>query len=183
MAYPASRKEGPFDAILLLMRSSGKPARREMSQHSWNHPGCSVLMEKEQAASHYAHGPKEAPGLGRNVRRHPVLELPPIDFSSCRGGGPQSWEEEEGLVLQSGKSVPLLSFCIRVETLGTFGEEALQLVNELGGRHLNTTGDAREKMWLIQRISVAIQWGNVARVLAATPLTSKTVDAISPFNH
>jgi hypothetical protein len=38
-------------------------------------------------------------------------------------------------------------FCyFAVETLGTFGEGALQLpVNELGGRLRITTGDARER--------------------------------------
>jgi hypothetical protein len=43
-------------------------------------------------------------------------------------------------------------FCpFAVETLGSFGEEALQLVKELKGRLRSTTGDAREKAWLIQR--------------------------------
>jgi hypothetical protein len=75
-------------------------------------------------------------------------------------------------------------FCpFAVETLGTFGEEALQLVNELGGRLRNATGDAREKTWLIQRISVAIQRGNAASVLATIPPTSKTIDDIFAFNH
>ncbi len=75
-------------------------------------------------------------------------------------------------------------FCpFTVETLGTFGEEALQLVNEVGSRLRNTTGDAREKIWLIQRISIAIQRGNAACVIYTTPLTSKTIDGISPFNH
>jgi hypothetical protein len=68
-------------------------------------------------------------------------------------------------------------FCpFAVETLGTFGEEALQLVSELGGRLRSTTGDAREKTWLIQRISVAIQRGNAASVLATIPLSFKTID-------
>jgi hypothetical protein len=68
-------------------------------------------------------------------------------------------------------------FCpFAVETLGTFGDEALQLVSELGGRLRNTTGDAREKTWLIQRISVAIQRGNAASVLATISPTSRTID-------
>ncbi len=68
-------------------------------------------------------------------------------------------------------------FChFAVETLGNFGKEALQLVSELEGRLRSTTGDAREKTWLIQRISVAIQRGNAASVLATIPLTSKTID-------
>jgi hypothetical protein len=68
-------------------------------------------------------------------------------------------------------------FCpFAIETLGTFGEEALQQVNELRGRLRNTFGDAREKTWLIQRISVAIQRGNAASVLATIPPTSRAID-------
>jgi hypothetical protein len=68
-------------------------------------------------------------------------------------------------------------FCpFAVETLGTFGEEALELVSELGRRLRNTTGDPREKTWLIQRISVAIQRGNAASVLATIPPTSRAID-------
>jgi hypothetical protein len=65
-------------------------------------------------------------------------------------------------------------FCpFAVETLGSFGEEALQLVRELGGRLRATTGDSRETSWLFQRISVAIQRGNSASILATIPSTSK----------
>ncbi len=66
-----------------------------------------------------------------------------------------------------------------VETLRTFGEEALQLVSELGGRLRSTTGDARKKTWLIQRISIAIQRGNAGSVLAPIPLTSKNIDDLN----
>jgi hypothetical protein len=74
-------------------------------------------------------------------------------------------------------------FCpFAVETLDTFGKEALQLVSELGGRRSgSTTGDAQEKTWLIQRISVAIQRGNAASVLATIPLSFKTIDDFNSF--
>jgi hypothetical protein len=46
-------------------------------------------------------------------------------------------------------------FCpFAVETLGTFGEEALQLASELEGRLRSTTGDAREKTWLIRKHAI-----------------------------
>jgi hypothetical protein len=68
-------------------------------------------------------------------------------------------------------------FCpFAVETLGSFGEEALQLVRELGGLLRSTTGNAREKTWLIQRISVASQRGNSASVLGTIPPTYRTID-------
>ncbi len=94
-----------------------------------------------------------------------------IDISHSWGGGRQS-REEEGL--QFAKPIHILSFCGRDPR--TFGEEALQLVSELGGRLRSTTGDAREKTWHIQRISVAIQRGNAASVLATIPLSFKTID-------
>jgi hypothetical protein len=65
-------------------------------------------------------------------------------------------------------------FCpFAVETLGSFGEEALELVRELGDRLCATTGDPRKTAWLFQRISVAIQRGNSASTLATIPSTSK----------
>jgi hypothetical protein len=59
------------------------------------------------------------------------------------------------------------TFCpFAVETLGTFGEEALKLTHDLGRRLRIFTGDSRETSWLIQRISLAIQRGNSASVLS-----------------
>ena len=53
-------------------------------------------------------------------------------------------------------------FCpFAVETLGTFGEEALSLVHELGKRIRDITGEPRSRLFLTQRISIAIQRGNL----------------------
>jgi hypothetical protein len=67
--------------------------------------------------------------------------------------------------------VPMMfQFCpFAVETLGTFGESALRLVNELGKRLYLCTGEKRSRTFLIQRISIAIQRGNAASVLATIP--------------
>jgi hypothetical protein len=65
-----------------------------------------------------------------------------------------------------------------VETLGSFGDDAMQLVRELGARLRQSSGDAREKTWLTQRISVAIQRGNAASILATMPPTAKNFDNI-----
>jgi hypothetical protein len=62
------------------------------------------------------------------------------------------------------------SFCpFAVETMGTFGEEALKLVRDLGARLRASSGDSRETSWLIQRISLAIQRGNAACILSTIP--------------
>ncbi len=60
-----------------------------------------------------------------------------------------------------------------VETLGSFGDDALKLVHDLGGRLRSVSGDGRETSWLIQRVSLAIQRGNAASVLATIPRTSE----------
>lgn len=65
-------------------------------------------------------------------------------------------------------------FCaFAVETLGTFGEEAIELVNELGRRLRAATGEIRSRLYLTQRISIAIQRGNSASVLATLPPSAK----------
>ncbi len=66
-----------------------------------------------------------------------------------------------------------------METLGTFGEAALNLVRELGKRIRDTTGEARSRLFLTQRISIAIQRGNAIGILASLPPTSaKTLNEI-----
>jgi len=60
-----------------------------------------------------------------------------------------------------------------VETLGPFGTEALALVKDLGRRIRMATGEPRSESFLLQRISLAIQRGNAACVLATIPQYSK----------
>jgi len=51
---------------------------------------------------------------------------------------------------------------IAIETLGTINADGLCLLNTLGGRCISATGDTRERMFLFQRLSMAVQRGNVA---------------------
>jgi hypothetical protein len=105
----------------------------------------------------------------------PFISPTSLQLLVLPGGGRQSRAEEEEYMYSNLPNQYL--FCpFAVETLGTFGEEALQLVSELGRRLPNTTGHPREKTWLIQRISVAIQRGNAASVLATIPPTSRSID-------
>jgi hypothetical protein len=60
-----------------------------------------------------------------------------------------------------------------VETLGPFGDEALDLVKDLGRRIYEKTGEIRSKSYLIQRISIAIQRGNSISVFSTIPTSSK----------
>ena len=65
-------------------------------------------------------------------------------------------------------------FCaFAVETLGSFGVEAQKLVRELGFRLRSITGETRSTSFLTQRISLAIQRGNAASILATIPPSAK----------
>jgi len=58
---------------------------------------------------------------------------------------------------------------IAVETLCTWGEEALSLVAELGRRISFLSGDLRSAAFLRRRIYIAIQRGNAASILGTIP--------------
>ena len=54
---------------------------------------------------------------------------------------------------------------VAVETSGVFGTEALEFVKDLGHRLQQSTGESKAGLYLLQRLSVAIQRGNAAAVL------------------
>lgn len=60
---------------------------------------------------------------------------------------------------------------IAVETLGPWNPEGLAFIRELGRRTSQVTGDQRETAYLLQRISVAVQLGNVASIIGSLPNT------------
>jgi hypothetical protein len=49
-----------------------------------------------------------------------------------------------------------------METLGAINAGGLELLITLGGRCIAATGDPRERMFLFQRLSLAVQRGNIA---------------------
>jgi len=58
---------------------------------------------------------------------------------------------------------------IAVETSGVWASEGLRLVREIGRRIFTVTGEVRAAQFLTQRMSIAIQRGNVAAVLGTLP--------------
>ena len=54
---------------------------------------------------------------------------------------------------------------IAIETLGAFGDSATNFILELGRRLKTVSNDTRAQMFLLQRLSVAVQRGNAACVL------------------
>jgi len=59
-----------------------------------------------------------------------------------------------------------------VETMGNFSASALKFTNELGKFLILATDDKRAKSFFIQRISICIQRGNSASILATLPSSS-----------
>ncbi len=54
---------------------------------------------------------------------------------------------------------------VAIETSGAFGPRTREFLTELGQRVRQVTGEVRSRTYLLQRLSVAIQRGNVASVL------------------
>ena len=61
----------------------------------------------------------------------------------------------------------LFFFPVAVETLGPLCASGAEFVTELGRRVASNSGDPRETSFLFQRISITIQRGNAAAVLAS----------------
>ncbi|XP_021962574.1 uncharacterized protein LOC110858198 [Folsomia candida] len=58
---------------------------------------------------------------------------------------------------------------VAVETTGVWGKEGLSLIKEIGTRITALTDEKRATNFLIQRISIAVQRGNVAAILGSLP--------------
>jgi hypothetical protein len=61
---------------------------------------------------------------------------------------------------------------VAIETSGVWGEQALELVTELGRRIAAVTFEPRSTAFLRQRISVAVQRGNAGCILGTFRITS-----------
>jgi len=68
------------------------------------------------------------------------------------------------------------------ETAGTWHYQAIELVEEIGKRTTNITGDPKETAYLFQQLSVALQWGNAVFFkvpsLPASPLQSVVFSSV-----
>jgi len=64
-----------------------------------------------------------------------------------------------------------LFFPVAIETAGTWNQMAVELVQEIGRRITLVTEDSREIVFLFQRLSIAIQWGNAVSFLSTFTAT------------
>ncbi len=67
---------------------------------------------------------------------------------------------------------------VAIETMGPWGNEARKLIDQIGKMLKDTTGEAKSKLYLIQRISIANQRGNAASVLGTIPKDLEKFDEI-----
>ena len=58
---------------------------------------------------------------------------------------------------------------VAIETSGVWGQQALNLIKEIGRRIFDITHEPRSTMFLRQRISVAVQRGNAGCILGTLP--------------
>ena len=69
-------------------------------------------------------------------------------------------------------------FCpLAFETFGTWGEQAKELITDIGKRIADQTGERRSVEFLRQKISIEIQRGNAASVFGTLP-SSRGLDQI-----
>lgn len=72
-------------------------------------------------------------------------------------------------------------FCfvpIAIETMGSWGTDGRKLVENIGNKLMEATGETRSKSFLYQRISIAIQRGNSAAILGTIPESFEKFDAV-----
>ena len=69
-----------------------------------------------------------------------------------------------------------LFYPVSIETSGAFGEETAHFIREIGRRLQDKTNDPQAYQHLLQRLSVAVQRGNVLAVLGSIDSNDTYVD-------
>ena len=54
---------------------------------------------------------------------------------------------------------------LSIETMGAIGPKSLSLLKDVGRRIASETGEPHSTDFLLQQLSLAVQWGNCASVL------------------
>lgn len=72
---------------------------------------------------------------------------------------------------------------IAIETMGSWGEDGRKLIDEIGKKLNQATGEPRSKSFFIQRISIANQRGNAASILGTMPQDINKLDEIYYIVH
>ena len=83
-----------------------------------------------------------------------------VKTAALKAGAPSEVAENKKRKKYSALSRAYIFTPIAVETLGTWGPEALDFANDVGRRLAAATGDPRSSAFFKQRISLAVQRGN-----------------------
>ena len=70
---------------------------------------------------------------------------------------------------------------IAIETLGVWGQSALDITAEIGRRVMQRTGEVRSLAFLRQRLGIAVQRGNAASVIGTIPWEDTKTAASSDY--
>ena len=92
-----------------------------------------------------------------------------LPFSSIRAGLVATRREAEKRKKYSNLLDKYCFATVAIETSGSWGSEGLNFIKEVGHHITTRTGDPRATTFLIQRISIAVQRGNVAAILGTLP--------------
>ena len=93
-----------------------------------------------------------------------------VKSAALKAGAPSEGAESKKRKKYSALSRAYIFTPIAVETLGTWGPEALDFVTDVGGRLAAATGDPRSSAFLKQRISLAVQRGNAVCFKQSLPV-------------
>ena len=95
------------------------------------------------------------------------------------GAAARSGEEEKKKKYESLQD-RFLFVPVAIETSGAWGVEGLSFVKEIGGRISAKTGEKKATSFLLQRLAIAVQRGNVAAILGTLP-SGRELDEIFYF--
>ena len=89
---------------------------------------------------------------------------------ACRGPARVACVAEEAKRRKYMSLIPTYNFSpVCIESMGAWGDSARDLIQNIGHRVCETTGDPRSTSFLVQRLALDVQRGNVASVMATLP--------------
>ena len=90
-----------------------------------------------------------------------------INSAVCEPGAVAAQAERKKIAKYSSLDSSYQFIPVAVETCGSLGPKAHELVSELGCRVRRATLEENSHQYLVQRIAIAVQWGNTASVLGS----------------
>ena len=99
-----------------------------------------------------------------------------VNLASTRAGAVADQAERRKTAMYNHLLPTHLFYPVSIETSGAFGEETAHFIQEIGRRLQDKTNDPQAYQHLLQRLSVAVQRGNVLAVLGSINSNDTYVD-------